>query len=163
MTFRTAVLLLATLAMGLSAGLFYTFSVAVMPGLARTDDRAFVTAMHWINVKIINALFAFSFGGAALFTLVAAGFFLGGDGRGVLVWIVVALVLYVAQLAVTFGGNIPLNNALVRGAEAGDDPAAVRRAFEARWVRLNALRSVLVVAAFAGLLVAVVVDARATP
>jgi uncharacterized membrane protein len=162
MTFRTAVLLLATLAMGLSAGLFFTFSIAVMPGLARTDDRTYVTAMRWINIKILNSWFAFAFGGAMLFTLVAAGAYLGGDGRGVLVWIVAAALLYAAQLVITFTVNVPLNNALLRATEGEvADPAAVRQRFEARWVRWNAVRSVLSVAAFACLLAAVVLDARA--
>ncbi|WP_373310713.1 hypothetical protein [Streptomyces alanosinicus] len=36
---RTAVLVAATITMGLSAGVFSIFACAVMPALARSDDR----------------------------------------------------------------------------------------------------------------------------
>ena len=61
---RMLSLLAATLATGLMAGLYFAFSCAVMPGLARTDDRTFVAAMQWINVRILNGWFALAFGGA---------------------------------------------------------------------------------------------------
>ena len=41
-----AVLIAATLTMGLMAGVFGIYSNAVMPGLRRTDDRTFVAAFH---------------------------------------------------------------------------------------------------------------------
>jgi uncharacterized membrane protein len=163
MTFPTAVLLVATLATGLSAGLFYTFSVAVMPGLARTDDRSFVTAMHWINIRILNGWFAFAFLGSMMFMVLTAIAYLVGDRREVLGWIVAAAALYAAQLAVTFRINVPLNNGLQRAGrpEQVADPSAVRGRFERRWVRWNAVRTVLVTAAFACLLAAVLADGRA--
>src|SRR4051812_41285218 len=51
----------ATLTTGLMAGLFYAFDVSVMPGLSRTDDRTFVTAMRSINEAIENPLFAVTY------------------------------------------------------------------------------------------------------
>lgn len=151
LTARGGFLALAMLAMGLAAGLFYTFSVAVMRGLADTDDRTFVLAMRQINIKILNGLFAFSFGGALLFTLVALA--LNTDG-GTVWWITSAAVLYAAQLAVTFGVNVPLNNALVADGDPDrmTDPHAVRVAFEAKWVRWNHVRTWLVIAAFVSLI-----------
>jgi uncharacterized membrane protein len=151
LTVRGGFLALAALATGLAAGLFYTFSVAVMRGLASTDDRTFVVAMREINIKILNGLFAFSFGGAMVFTLVALG--LNTGGRTVW-WIVAAAVLYAIQLAITFGVSVPLNNALLAGADPDTmtDPHAVRVAFEAKWVRWNNVRTWLSLAAFVSLL-----------
>ncbi|MEV4618286.1 anthrone oxygenase family protein [Asanoa sp. NPDC049573] len=151
LTVRGGFLALAALATGLAAGLFYAFSVAVMRGLASTDDRAFVLAMREINIKILNGLFAFAFGGAMLFTLVALAL---NTGERTVWWIVAAAVLYAAQLAVTFGINIPLNNALLAGTdpERMTDPHAVRVAFEARWVRWNHVRTWLVSGAFVSLI-----------
>ncbi|MCP9487822.1 MAG: hypothetical protein MSC30_18440 [Gaiellaceae bacterium MAG52_C11] len=40
------VLVAAVIAMGLLAGLFYAFDVAVMPGLTAADDRTLVDAMQ---------------------------------------------------------------------------------------------------------------------
>ena len=49
---RTVALTAATLTTGLVAGLFYAFSCAVMPGLRRTDDATFITAMRAIMLVI---------------------------------------------------------------------------------------------------------------
>jgi uncharacterized membrane protein len=61
---------------GLFAGLFFAFSIAVMPGLRRAGDRAMVEAIQGVNVAILNPLFALVFMGApvgALATVVLYG------------------------------------------------------------------------------------------
>jgi uncharacterized membrane protein len=162
---RNGVLVAATVAMGLAAGLFYTFSVAVMPGLDRSDDRTFVEAMQNMNEAILNPLFALSFGGALVLTALAAVAHLSGDGRPALPWIVAALVLYgVGAFVVTITLNVPLNDEL---AEAGRpdriaDLAAVRERFETSWVRWNVVRALVSTAAFGCLTWALVLLGRGT-
>ncbi|GAA1896918.1 anthrone oxygenase family protein [Asanoa iriomotensis] len=162
LTVRGGFLALAALATGLAAGLFYTFDVAVMRGLASTDDRTFVTAMRQINIKILNGLFAFSFGGALVFTLIALG--LNREGPTVW-WIVAAAVLYAVQLGITFRVNVPLNDALVADGDPAKmtDPHRVRTAFEAKWVRWNHVRTWLCLAAFLSLLGALAEYGRSLP
>ena len=63
---RESLLIAAVLAVGLIAGLFCAFAYAVMPGLAQTDDRVFVSSMQRINVVIVNPLFLLLFFGGAL-------------------------------------------------------------------------------------------------
>jgi uncharacterized membrane protein len=151
----TLVLVLATISMGLAAGLFYTFQVAVMRGLAHTDDRTFVDAMRWINIKILNFWFALSFGGALVLALLSTVLLVGEDGFG---WSVAATVLYVAVIAVTGARNVPMNNALVAAAERNEDPGAARQAFEKPWVRWNLARTWLSLAAFASLVIATTIQ-----
>lgn len=160
---RGATLVAATIAMGLAAGLFYTFSISVMPGLGRTGDRTFVEAMQRINVAIMNGWFAIAFAGALVLTIVAGLLHLGGDGRAVLPWIVAAFVLYAAVLVITFAVNVPLNNAIDAAGPPDRlaDPAAVRQAFEARWVPWNIVRAVTSTAAFACLAWSLVVYGQA--
>ncbi|GIH99770.1 anthrone oxygenase family protein [Planobispora takensis] len=150
--FQTITLVAATVAMGLAAGLFYTFSVSVMPGLSETDDRTFVEVMQRINRRILNGWFALSFGGAPVLTLLAGVLqLLGGGGRPALPWTAAGFVLYGVTFVITAAINVPLNNAL----DAAGDPAAiadhaaVRAAFEARWVRWNLVRTLLSTAALA--------------
>lgn len=144
-----ATLLVGTLSTGLVAGLFLAFSIAVMPGLARTDDRTFVAAMQAINAAILNPLFLTLFVAPLALLVVAA---IAGPARW---WVVAALVLYVANVAITRAGNIPLNDALLAaGSPAGtpDRPAgweAARAAFEAPWNRLHLVRTLALVASFA--------------
>ncbi|GIH90823.1 DUF1772 domain-containing protein [Planobispora siamensis] len=150
--FQTITLVAATVATGLAAGLFYAFSVSVMLGLAETDDRTFVDVMQRINRRILNGWFALSFGGAPVLTLLAGVLqLLGEGGRPAFVWTAAGFVLYGVTFVITAAINVPLNNALNA---AGDpaalaDPAAVRAAFEARWVRWNLVRTLSSTAALA--------------
>jgi uncharacterized membrane protein len=162
--FRTGVLVAATLAMGLMAGLFTAFAYAIMPALSRGDDRTFVGAMQSINVAILNGWFFLGFLGALVLPAVAAVLHLGRGNRAALPWIVAGLVLYVVVLAVTFGFNIPLNDRLA-AAGAPDripDLAAVREQFEAAWIRWNVVRALASTAALGCLAWALVVNGRLT-
>ena len=136
---------LSTLTVGLMAGFFYAFAVLVMPALAKADDRSFVFAMQNINRGVQTGGFAFGFFGAFLFTGAATIVYFRMGRRNAARWILAALLLYVVALAITVGGNIPLNDKL----EAFGDPekvvdfAAARAAFnESAWNALNAVRMV---------------------
>ena len=136
----------ATLTSGLASGLFFAYSVSVMRGLARTDDRTFVRSMQEINVAILNGWFAVAFVGAPLSTMLAVVLHVGQGKVPALAWMTVALGFSIVTLVVTFASNVPLNNELAR-ATAGDVTVA-RRRFEARWVRRNLVRTVSSTAAF---------------
>ena len=148
---RGAALVAATITLGLSAGLFYTYSASVMLGLGRSDDRTFVQAMQNMNVAIINPWFMAHFLGALLFAAVAVALHLPRDGRPVLPWIAAALVFYLVAVVVTFAVNVPLNDQLetARGADTAEALAAARAQFEAAWVRWNIVRTVASTAALA--------------
>jgi uncharacterized membrane protein len=163
--FRGASLIAATLTMGLVAGLFYAYSISVMPGLGRAADRSFVDAMQRINVAILNGWFALGFGGALVFTALAALLQIGADGRAVLLWTVAALVLYGTVLAVTFALNVPLNDRLEAAGPVDRiaDLAAVRERFEGAWVRWNVVRTLASTAAFGCLTWALVLYGRSGP
>jgi uncharacterized membrane protein len=141
---RGGTLVAAAITLGLSAGLFYTYSASVMLGLGRSDDRTFVQAMQNINVAIVNPWFMAHFLGALILTVATAALHLPEGGRPVLPWILAALALYLVAIVVTATMNIPLNNALetARGASTPEALAAAREAFEGPWVRWNIVRSV---------------------
>ncbi|MFD0356424.1 DUF1772 domain-containing protein [Streptomyces sp. NPDC127110] len=149
-TARFASLIAATITMGLVSGLFYGFSVAVMPGLRASSDRTVIETMQRINVAILNGWFLLGYMGSLLFTALALGLHLPGDGRHALVPLAGALVAYVLAMIVTARVNIPLNNALEKAGPVDRiaDPAAVRRAFEGTWVRANTWRTLLCTVAF---------------
>lgn len=145
---QSTILVLATTSMGLIAGLFYTFSISVMPGFRRIGDESFVQAMTAINTAIQNLWFALSFFGALLFTGWAV-VLQAGESGGNLLPVAAALALYIVVLGITFRINIPLNVALERttAPQAGGS-AAARLRFEKRWVGWNHLRTLLSAAAF---------------
>lgn len=160
---RGATLVVATMAMGLIAGLFYAYACSAMLGLRRTDDRTFIDVMQRINIAIQNGWFILSFFGALVFTSLAAVLHVASGERSALLPVAVALVLYVVALVITYRVNIPLNNELERAGPPDRivDPAAVRERFEMTWVRWNIVRAVLCTAAFGCLCWALILHGRA--
>ncbi|MFD4557144.1 DUF1772 domain-containing protein [Streptomyces sp. NPDC058469] len=126
----------ATVAMGLIAGVFYVFACAIMPALARSDDRVFVEVMRNINDVIQNPVFFLSFMGALLLAGVSAWQARGRPYRG---WVWAGLGAHALAFLVTVAFNIPLNNGL---ADTGDVGVA-RDRFESAWVGWNVVRAVL--------------------
>ncbi|ALU98052.1 hypothetical protein WQO_11300 [Streptomyces globisporus C-1027] len=129
-----------------------TFVTGIIPGLAELTDEQFTPAIRRFNEKVPGPVFLVLFLGVV--ALLAAAFVTGlgehDDGAGPA--ILAALICSVVGHLITVAGNIPLNNALA-GSEDGDDSAA-RTAFESRWNMLHRVRTVLSLAAFVLLAVA---------
>ena len=143
---RQLILTLAVVTTGLGAGVYATYALAVMPGLARTDDRTFVTAFAAIDRAIVSPVFLGGvFVGAPVLLLLTA--VTGATRRPALAW--TALALVVAATILTVVVNVPLNDALKAAAALPDvDPGPVRAAFhEGRWAASNAVRTLLEVGA----------------
>lgn len=154
---------LATVLVGLMAGLFLAFDVSVMPGLAASDDRTYVTAMRHFNEAIDgNGLFGTAFVLALLAAAVAAAVEYRAGRRGAALWAGAAAVAYLAVLVLTFAVNIPLNNELGALGDAADASAVtVIDKFKGTWVPVNIVRTVLSTAALAALARALLLHGRA--
>jgi uncharacterized membrane protein len=158
------VLAAAVVAMGLFAGLFYAFSIAVMPGLNAADDRAFVDAMQQMIEKIENPFFFLIFLGAPVLAAVALAQALSSGSQQTAGWIIAGLALYTVTVIVTFAFHFPLNDDLTN---AGDpnriaNLAAVRDDFETPWVAWNIVRTLASTAALGCLAWALVLRGRRT-
>ena len=149
-TVRTLSLVAALLTTGLMAGVYLAFAIAVLPGLARQDDRTFVAAMRGMNQAILNGWFAVVFAGPLLLGGVAVATRLPSyDGLG---WAALALAAYGVTLGATAVVNVPLNNLL----ETTDSHSEARTQFEGRWVAWNVVRTVACTAAFVAFTLALV-------
>lgn len=117
--------LIAAAASGLMAGLFFAFSVAVMPGLADLPDSAAREAMRRINVRIQNPVFLLVFAGNVILCGIEVfhGRYVGG------------LLYIVGSFVLTMFVNVPMNNRL----ERADD--AYWPEYLRRWTRWNHLRA----------------------
>jgi uncharacterized membrane protein len=156
------VLAAGTVAIGLIAGLYFGWGVAVMPGLGELDDRAFIDAAQELDDAIRNPLFFAIFAAALVLPGVALYLQRGLGARPETRWIVAALVLYGIGALTTMAINEPLNQDLV---DAGDpsqiaDPAAVRDDFEDPWLVWHIVRTVLSTAALGALAYALVLHGR---
>jgi uncharacterized membrane protein len=145
---RVASLLAATITTGMMAGVFGIYANAIMPGLAKTDDKTFVGSFQAMDRAIVNPLFlVLGFLGALVFTLLAGSLQLGEKA---LPWIAVAFVFYLGTVIITFAVNLPLNDAIKAAGDPNTiDVAAVRAAFdESRWRAFNLIRVALNAIAF---------------
>ena len=145
-------LIAATITTGLVAGLLFGFACAVMPGLRRVDDAAFVAVMQSINRRILGGWFLLCFVGAPLLTVAA----LVVDSSAIVpgCWpIATAVALTALSYLITAAVNVPLNNALDASTA---DPAQARALFEGRWVRWHIARTLASTGAFGGLVWALV-------
>ncbi|MDQ3654657.1 MAG: DUF1772 domain-containing protein [Chloroflexota bacterium] len=146
----------ATVATGLSAGVFYTFQVSIVRALAEVNDEAYVATFQSINRTILNPWFVSVFLGAPVLAGAALALHWGADRP-----LVAAIVLQVASVAITIAGNIPLNEALDReGPVTGAAATAARTAFEGPWNRLHLARTIASVGSFVALGIASIVASR---
>lgn len=152
-TFQNVSLFLAAFTTALAAGLFYSYSCSVNPGLARLGDREYLLAMQHINRAILNPAFFASFLGA-LVLLPLSAWLNYTSPASTRFWLVTAAaaVYAVGLFGVTMFGNVPLNNMLdssvIEGASSAE-LAAKRLAFEQPWNRWHAVRTAAVLLSLA--------------
>ncbi|WP_405057213.1 DUF1772 domain-containing protein [Kribbella sp. NBC_01505] len=140
---RVAALVAATITTGLTAGVYWAYATAFMPGLAKVDDKTFVGAFQAADRAIVGPVFlGLGFVGALLLTALAG---LLSLKEKALPWIAVAFALYLITVIVTIAVNVPMNDALKAAGDPNTiDVTAARAAFdEARWRTFNNLRVVL--------------------
>ena len=143
----------AVIAMGLLAGLFYAFDVAVMPGLTGADDGTLVDAMQQMNNAIENPAFFLTFLGAPVLAVVALVQARRSGSTETARWILVALGAHAVMLIVGVAVHFPLNDDLERAGDPGriGDLAAVRDDYATPWVVWNIVRTLALTVAFGAL------------
>ncbi|MEL7155900.1 MAG: anthrone oxygenase family protein [Actinomycetota bacterium] len=158
----TLVALVAVVASGLVGGLFFGWSVSVIPGTARTDDRTYVSTMQHINRAIVNPGFIIPFLGLPVVMALAAYLhWRVGERRRAGLLLGATVVYLVGVLGVTFGANVPRNNALEAFDLAGAEPADLgnrRRTYEQGWNRWHQIRAAASVATLVVAAAAIAID-----
>ncbi len=139
-------LVITAVATGLMAGLFFAWSVSVMPGIGRLADREFILSMQAMNRAILNPLFLSIFMGTAVLLPLSTYLSYQGAASPRFWLLLAATVLYLAGImGVTMAGNVPLNEKLdafnIEQATA-DEISRFRAQFEDTWNRLNNMRTV---------------------
>ena len=147
---KSLILFSAVLLTGLSAGLFYAWSVSVIPGTKRVSDLTYLETMQSINKAILNPAFFLIFFGSLLTLGVST--LQNFSSKLTFGFLLAATLLYlIGTFGVTAWGNVPLNNGLdvLDLTELGADQIAqTRRQYEAPWNRFHLIRTVCAVLAF---------------
>jgi uncharacterized membrane protein len=136
-----ALAILAAAGVAAMAGLFLTWSNALMRGLDRADPAVAVPAMNAANEAIKNPLFGLIFAGTPLVLAGATSVtFLAGDRPAGILLACALLVYVVCILGVTAAINLPLNAELLASAPECSEHAW--NAFAPRWIAANAVRTI---------------------
>ena len=146
MTFANIVLLITAFTTALIAGLFYSYSCSVNPGLGKLPDAGYMAAMQSINREILNPLFFMSFMGTLILLPISAWMQFGNPVSTRFYLLLAATIVYaVGTFGVTIMGNVPLNNAL-DGFDLQSASSEMihqqRELFEKSWNRLHSIRTI---------------------
>lgn len=145
----------AALGSGMTAGLLFIFSVAVMPALARLQPASGIAAMQSINEVIQNPVFFLVFFGPALLGIgLCANAFLGGQGAASATIIAATLFYVIGTIGITIVFNVPMNDALVAVDPSSTQGASVWSDYLSRWTLWNHVRTVAGVLATCGFMLA---------
>jgi uncharacterized membrane protein len=150
------VTILLVLLTGLSAGLCFTWSNAITPGIGRLDDFGYLRAFQQMNRSIINPLFILVFFGPFFLGLI--NLYLFKNASGSMIWLLIfAMAFYFfGVLLVTIFGNVPLNDLLDKTdltKASLEDLKSLRNRFEKKWNRLHLIRTVTSIASFLMLII----------
>ena len=109
--FKLIVLVLGILFTGLTAGLCFTWSNAVTPGIGRLDNLSFLKAFQSMNRAIINGKFMIVFFGPVILLFLNTYLF-RNNSISFWLFLAAAILFFVGIGLVTIFGNVPLNESL---------------------------------------------------
>jgi len=163
LSIKTFVLFGAVIFTGLSAGLFYAWSVSVIPGTQKVSDTTYLEAMQSINRAILNPAFFVVFFGSLLFLSVASIAEFHTSRPAFWLMLSASIIYLVGTLGVTGLGNVPLNNqleALNLPELALEKVNTFRKFYESNWNRLHQIRTLCAIASFVLATLALLVNAK---
>lgn len=152
LSLRSTSLFAALLLTGLSAGLFYAWSVSVIPGTRRISDASYLETMQHINRAILNPAFFLIFFGSLITLLLATyselrnGWSLAGA-----LWLFAFIAYAAGTFGVTAAGNVPLNEALDKidlNTITSEAANQWRLSYETDWNRWHLIRTIFAVISF---------------
>ena len=154
-TFKSIVLLLSILGVGLTAGLCFTWSNAITPGIGRLDNLAFLQSFQAMNRAIINPSFLLVFFAPSLLLFLNVYLHRNINSNTFWSFLMAALLFFAGVGLVTIFKNVPLNEMLdktILHQASTNQLTDLRTAFEKPWNRWHMIRTVSSFTAFALLL-----------
>jgi len=130
---------------GLIAGIFLAWSIAVMPGITRLEDRNFLLSMQEMNKSIQNLPFFLCFFGSVICSLILTFWVLPNESSWIKYFLLAGTCIYcVGVLGITIMVNVPLNQKLEElNLQTLDNNKlnSFRSLFEQKWVFYNNIRT----------------------
>ena len=143
---ETIILAIAILFTGLMAGVFFTWSNAVKPGIGKLSDLEYLRALQSMNRVILNNTFRIIFIGAILAVILVPVFYFNLYPKNIFWLFISAFIIYwVGAFGITIFGNIPLNeilNETILETLSLEQLKSLRTTIEVKWNNLNLIRAI---------------------
>tara|TARA_R110001583_G_scaffold100925_1_gene247181 strand:+ start:282 stop:776 length:495 start_codon:yes stop_codon:yes gene_type:complete len=157
--FKIIVLMLGILFTGLTAGLCFTWSNTITPGIGRLNDLSFLQSFQAMNRAIINPGFLIVFFTPVVFLSVNAFLHRNAHPTTFCAFLLAAVLFFVGIGLVTIFKNVPLNEMLdktVLENLSSIELKELRTKFEKPWNRWHIQRTITSFTAFALLLIGII-------
>ncbi len=157
--FRIIVLMLGILFTGLTAGLCFTWSNAITPGIGKLNDLGFLQSFQAMNRAIINRSFLITFFAPVILLFINA--YLHRNAHPSTYWsFLIAAILFLVGIGlITVFKNVPLNEMLDKTTLENLSTIELkdlRTKFEKPWNRWHIQRTIASFTAFALLLIGII-------
>ena len=128
------------------AGIFFTWSNAVKPGIGKLSDIEYLRALQSMNRVILNNAFKIIFLGAIIAVALVPVFYFNLYPRNIFWLFVFTLIIYwIGVFGVTVSGNIPLNEILDKTnleSITSEEIKTLRKSIEVKWNNFNLIRCI---------------------
>ncbi len=151
LSLKFTTLVLAILFTGMSAGLCFTWTNAITPGIGRLNDIVYLQAFQQMNRTILNPMFFVVFFGPFLLSLLNLYLFKGSSSTFMWLLITATVIYFFGVVLVTIFGNVPLNEMLAKtdlSNTSVDQLKSLRDNFEVKWNRLHLIRTLTSILSF---------------
>ena len=143
---------------GLTAGLCFTWSNAVTPGIGQLDDLGFLQSFQQMNRVIINPTFMLVFFGPFVSNIILLFLKYHNSSSSIWLFVVAAGLFIFGVTCVTIFGNVPLNEILDKVdliSASAEELSTLREKFEAPWNQWHWVRTITSIASFMLLMIGV--------
>ena len=131
---------------GLMAGIFFTWSNAVKPGIGKLSDIEYLHALQSMNQVILNNVFLIIFIGDIVTVALVPVFHFHLYPKNIFwLFLIILLIYWIGVFGVTVFGNVPLNEILDKtNLESinAEEIKALRKGIEVKWNNFNFIRSI---------------------
>ena len=146
MKIETIILASAIFLTGLMAGIFFTWSNAVKPGIGKLSDIEYLRALQSMNRVILNNAFRIIFLGSIIAVALVPVFYFNLYPKNIFWLFLFTLVIYwIGVFGVTVSGNIPLNEILDKTNLESitlEEIKTLRESIELKWNNYNLIRCI---------------------
>ena len=161
LSLETTTVIITILLTGLTAGLCFTWTNAVTPGIGQLDDLGFLKSFQAMNRAIINPTFILVFFGPFFGHILTTYFNYQKADTAFWLYIVAAALFILGVILVTIFKNVPLNEILDQtdlAAANAEDIRVLRKKFEMPWNQWHWVRTISSIFSFLLLLIGMIVS-----